>query len=126
MRFMMLMIPNVTEEQYASGPKAEDVAAMTKYNQELTKAGVLLSLDGLQSSAKGARVSFAAGSPSVIDGPFTEAKEIIGGYWMIQAKSREEAIEWATRCPAADGDVIEIRQVYEMSDFPEDVQAVAQ
>ena len=121
MRFMMLMIPNVSEQDY--GPTPEAVAAMTKYNQELTAAGVLLSLDGLAPPAAGARVSFAGGRPSVTDGPFTEAKEIVGGYWMIQARSREEAIEWARRCPAADGDVIEIRQVYELEDFPEEIRA---
>ena len=127
MRFLMMMIPNVTEENY--GPRADQadaVAEMTRYNQGLTKAGVLLSMDGLHPPSKGARVSFGGSSPSVTDGPFTEAKEVVGGFWMIQAKSREEAIEWATRCPASAGDVIEIRQVYEMSDFPEEVQAAAQ
>ena len=123
MRFMMIMlpsIPSIDEEDWA--PDAEAVAAMGKYNEQLTKAGVLLSLDGLQPPAKGARVAFAGGKASVTDGPFAEAKEVIGGYWMIEAKSREEAVEWASRCPAADGDVIEIRQVYEMSDFPPEVQ----
>ena len=98
---------------------------MTKFNDALTNAGVLLSLDGLQPSSKGARVSFSGGKPTVTDGPFTEAKEVIGGYWIIQVKSKEEAVEWASRCPAADGDVIEVRQVYEMSDFPPEVQAAA-
>jgi hypothetical protein len=121
MRFMMLMIPNLEGEDYAPTPEA--VAAMSKYNQQLTAAGVLLSLDGLTPPAAGARVSFEGGRPSVTDGPFTEAKEVIGGYWMIQARSREEAVEWARRCPAADGDVIEIRQVMELEDFPEDVRA---
>ena len=115
MRFMMIMIPNVTEENWA--PDAEAIARMSRYNDELTKAGVLLALDGLQPTAKGARVSFAGGKPSVTDGPFTEAKELIGGYWLIQARSKEEAVEWATRCPADEGDIIEVRQVYEMSDF---------
>jgi hypothetical protein len=96
-----------------------------KYNEELTKAGVLLALDGLQPSSKGARVRFAGGKPRVSDGPFTEAKEVIGGYWMIQVKSKEEAIEWATRCPASDNEVIEVRQVQEMSEFPPDVQEAA-
>jgi hypothetical protein len=125
MRFMMIMIPNIPDEADWT-PTAEAVAAMTKFNAELTKAGVLLSLDGLQPSSKGARVRFSGGRASVTDGPFTEAKEMIGGYWLIQAKSKEEAVEWATRCPAADGDVIEVRQVYEMSDFPPEVQAAAQ
>jgi len=115
MRFMMIMIPNVSEENWV--PKAEDLATMGAFNDELTKAGVLLSLEGLQPSAKGARVSFAGGKPSVTDGPFTEAKELIGGYWLIQARSKEEAVQWASRCPANDGDVIEVRQVFETSDF---------
>jgi hypothetical protein len=115
MRFMMIMVPNVSEENWT--PDAEAIATMSKYNEELNKAGVLLALDGLQPSSKGARVSFAGGNPSITDGPFTEAKELIGGYWLIQARSKEEAVEWASRCPANDGDVIEVRQVYEMSDF---------
>jgi hypothetical protein len=123
MRFMMFMIPNVREEDWM--PSAEAVAAMSKYNESLTKAGVLLSLDGLQPPSKGARVSFSGGKPRTIDGPFTEAKEMIGGYWMIQVKSKAEAVEWASRCPAADGDVIEVRQVFELSDFPPDVQRAA-
>ena len=117
MRFMMIMIPNVTEENWT--PDAEAIARMGRYNEELSKAGVLLALDGLQPTAKGARVSFAGGKPAVTDGPFTEAKELIGGYWLIQARSKEEAVQWATRCPADEGDVIEVRQVYEMSDFGE-------
>jgi hypothetical protein len=123
MRFMMFMIPNVREEDWM--PSAEAVAAMSKYNESLTKAGVLLSLDGLQPPSRGARVSFSGGKPRTIDGPFTEAKEVIGGYWMIQVKSKAEAVEWASRCPAADGDVIEVRQVFELSDFPPDVQRAA-
>jgi hypothetical protein len=115
MRFMMIMIPNVAEENWE--PNAEEIATMSKFNDELNKAGVLLALDGLAPTAKGARVSFAGGKPSITDGPFTEAKELIGGYWLIQARSKEEAVEWASRCPANDGDVIEVRQVYEMSDF---------
>ena len=117
MRFMMLMFPNKTAEAGAL-PDAKMMAAMMKYNEELTKAGVLLALDGLQPTSKGARVRFAAGKPKVSDGPFTEAKEVIGGYWLIQAKSKEEAVEWASRCPAEDGNMIEVRQVFEMADFP--------
>jgi hypothetical protein len=101
----------------------EAVAKMTKYNQALTEAGVLLSLDGLQGPDKGARVAFSGGRPTVTDGPFAEAKELIGGYWMIRVKSKAEAVEWARRCPAGEGDVVEVRQVFEMSDFPPDVQA---
>jgi hypothetical protein len=124
MRFMMIMIPNIQEEENWS-PSPEAVAAMSKYNETLTNAGVLLALDGLHPAGKGARVSFSGGRSTAVDGPFAEAKEVVGGYWMIQAKSKEEAVEWASRCPAADGDVIEVRQVYEMSDFPADVQAAA-
>jgi hypothetical protein len=124
MRFMMLMIPSV-REQADYEPTPEAVSAMTKYNAELADAGVLLALDGLQHTSKGARVAFSGGKPSVTDGPFTEAKEMVGGYWLIQAKSKEEAVEWAKRCPAADGDLIEVRQVFEMSDFPPEVQEAA-
>jgi hypothetical protein len=123
MRFMMIMIPNISEADWEPSPEA--VAAMSKYNDELTKAGVLLALDGLQPPAKGARVSFAGGKATVTDGPFTEAKEMIGGYWMIEVKSKDEAVQWASRCPAAAGDVIEVRQVYEMSDYPAEVQEAA-
>jgi hypothetical protein len=125
MRFMMLvMLPNGTAEtDYA--PSAEDAAAMMKYNEELTKAGVLLALDGLHPASKGARVSFSGGKATVTDGPFTEAKELVGGYWVIQAKSKEEAIEWASRCPIGDG-VIEVRQVFDLEEYAEDVQAVVE
>jgi hypothetical protein len=115
MRFMMVMMPDVTDEDWTPTPEA--IAEMSKYNEELTKAGILLALEGLQPPSKGARVSFAGGKPTVTDGPFTEAKELIGGYWLIQARSKEEAVQWASRCPAAEGDVIEVRQVYELSDF---------
>lgn len=125
MRFMMIMIPSLKDKTDWE-PTPEAVATMGKYNEELAKAGMLLSLDGLHEAAKGARVSFSGGKPKVIDGPFTEAKEVIGGYWLIQAASKEEAVQWASRCPAADGDVIEVRQVYEMEDFSPEVQAAAQ
>ncbi len=126
MRFMMLMIPKGYEKA-APGtmPDAEKVAAMMKYNESLQKAGVLLALDGLQPPSMGARVTFSGGKPKVTDGPFTEAKEVLGGYWMIQVKSKEEAVEWASRCPASDNEVIEVRQVMEMSEFPADVQQAA-
>jgi len=126
MRFMMLMIPK-GYEQAAPGamPDAQHVAAMMKYNEALQKAGVLLSLDGLHPPSMGARVSFSGGKPTVTDGPFAEAKEVLGGYWMIDVGSREEAIAWAKRCPASDNEVIEVRQVQEMADFPEDVQKAA-
>jgi hypothetical protein len=125
MRFMMLMIPKGYEKaEPGTVPSAEAVAAMMKYNEQLQKAGVLLALDGLHPPSTGARVTFAGGKAKVTDGPFTEAKEVVGGYWMIQVKSREEAIEWATRCPGDDC-TIEVRQVQEMSDFPPDVQKAA-
>jgi hypothetical protein len=126
LRFMMLMIPK-GYEQAAPGtvPDAKAVEAMMKYNESLQKAGVLLALDGLHPPSMGARVSFPGGKPRVVDGPFPEAKEVLGGYWMIQVKSRAEAIEWASRCPASENEVIEVRQVQEMSDFPPDVQEAA-
>ena len=126
MRFMMLVIPKAYETAAADFvPPAELVAKMAKYNESLTRAGVLLGLDGLAPPARAARVSFSGGKPSVKDGPFVESKELIGGYWMIQVKSREEAIEWARRAPMLDGDIIEVRQITEMEDFPADVQAAA-
>jgi hypothetical protein len=126
MRFMMLMIPL----GYETAPPdvkldPERVAAMMKYNQALKEAGVLITLDGLHPPSMGARVSFGGGKPVVTDGPFTEAKEVLGGYWMIDVKSREEAIGWAKRCPASGNEIIEIRQVQELSDFPADVQEAA-
>src|SRR5437879_2112797 len=126
MRFMMLMIPKGYEKaKPGTMPDAKAVAAMMKYNESLQKAGVLLALDGLHPPSMGARVSFSGGKPKVTDGPFAEAKEIVGGYWMIEVKSREEALEWAKRCPASDNEVIEVRQVQESSDFPADVSAAA-
>jgi hypothetical protein len=123
MRFMMLMIPKGYEKAPAGTvPDVKAVSAMMKYNESLQKAGVLLALDGLHPPSMGARVSFAGGKPKVSDGPFAEAKEVVGGYWMIQVKSKEEAIEWAKRCPGSENETIEIRQVQEMSDFPEDIQ----
>ena len=123
MRFMLFVqIPNAEESDWDVKP--EDAAAMSRYNEELSKAGVLLALDGLQPPSKGARVHFSdTGRPTVVDGPFTEAKEVVGGYWIIQAKSKDEAVEWAKRCPMGPGAFIEVRQIFEMSDFSEDVQA---
>jgi hypothetical protein len=126
MRFMMLMIPL----GYESAPAGvqldpERVAAMMRYNEALKDAGVLITLDGLHPPSTGARVSFASGAPVVTDGPFAESKEVLGGYWMIEVDSRAEAIAWAKKCPASANEIIEIRQVQEMSDFPPDVQAAA-
>jgi hypothetical protein len=134
MRFMMLMIPSVYQPDASGGgktvedfaPPAEAVARMTKFNEELAKAGALIAIDGLHPSAKGARVSFSGGEPKATDGPFAEASDVVGGYWMIDVKSKEEAIEWAKRCPASDGDIIEIRQVFEISDFPPEARKAAE
>lgn len=126
MRFMMLMIPKGYESATPGTlPDAQAVAAMMKYNEELQRAGVLLALDGLHPPSMGARVSFAGGQPTVTDGPFAEAKEVLGGYWMIQVRSLDEAVAWASRCPASDNEVIEVRQVQEFADFPADVQQAA-
>ena len=126
MRFMMLMIPRGYESaEPGATPPADRVAAMMKYNESLKKAGVLIALDGLHPPSMGARVSFEGGKPRVTDGPFAEAKEVLGGYWMIQVRSRDEAIAWATRCPATPDEVIEVRQVQELEDFPADVQRAA-
>jgi hypothetical protein len=123
MRFMMLMIPKGYESaKPGTMPDPKAVAAMMKFNESMRKAGVLLALDGLHPPSMGARVSFSGGKPKVTDGPFADAKEIVGGYWMIQAKSKEEAIEWAKRCPGSDNEVIEIRQVQEFEDFSPEVQ----
>jgi hypothetical protein len=128
MRFMMLMIPKGYETaapDAVRGLDAKRVEAMMAYNKALQEAGVLLGLDGLHPPSRGARVSFAGGRAKVTDGPFAEAKEVVGGYWMIRVGSRQEAIEWAKRCPASDNEVIEIRQVQEMEDFSPDVQKAA-
>jgi hypothetical protein len=123
MRFMMLMIPKGYETaKPGTMPDPGAVAAMMKYNESLQKAGVLLALDGLHPPSMGARISFVGGKPAVTDGPFAETKEVVGGYWMIQVKSKEEAIQWACRCPASPNEVIEVRQVMEFADFPADVQ----
>ena len=126
MRFMMLMIPK-GYERAAPGtmPEAKAVEAMMKYNQDLQKAGVLLSLEGLHPPSMGARVSFSGGHPMVTDGSLIDADEVLGGFWIIQVNSKEKAIEWAARCPAADNEVIEIRQIQEFADFPADVQQAA-
>lgn len=126
MRFMMLMIPKGYETA-APGtmPDAKAVEAMMKYNEALQKAGVLLSLDGLHPPSMGARVAFPGGKAKVTPGPFPEAKEVLGGYWLIDVKSKQAAIDWASRCPASDNEVIEIRQVQEMADFPAEVRKAA-
>ena len=127
MRFMMIVIPRGYESAAPDAvPNAEVVAKMMEYNQSLQKAGVLLALDGLFPPSTAARVSFSGGKVTVTDGPFPEAKEVIGGYWIIQVRSREEAIEWAKRAPAMGDGIIEVRQIQEMGDFPEDVRKAAE
>jgi hypothetical protein len=126
MRFMMMVIPKGYEAAAPDAvPSAEAVAKMMEYNKSLQKAGVLLALDGLFPPSTGARVAYADGKVTVTDGPFPEAKEVIGGYWIIQVRSREEAIEWARRAPMSHDGIIEVRQIQEMSDFPEDVRKAA-
>ena len=126
MRFMMLMIPlgyETAQPDVQLDP--ERVRAMMKYNEALKDAGVLIALDGLHPPSMGARVSFKTGKPLVTDGPFAEVKEVLGGYWMINVASREEAIAWAKKCPGSENEIIEIRQVHEMSDFSPEVQQAA-
>lgn len=123
MRFMMIVIPKVYENAAPDAvPNVEAFKKMMEFNKSLEKAGVLLALDGLRPPSAGARVSFSDGKATVTDGPFAEAKEVVGGYWIIQVHSREEAIEWAKRAPMANGDTIEVRQVQGLTDFPADVQ----
>ena len=127
MRFMMIVIPKGYETAAPDAvPSAEAVAKMMDYNKSLQKAGVLLGLDGLLPPSTGARISYTDGKATVTDGPFAEAKEVIGGYWIIQVRSREEAIEWARRAPMSNNEIIEVRQIHEMSDFPADVQKAAE
>jgi hypothetical protein len=123
MRFMMMVIPKGYESAAPDiVPSAEAAPKMTEYNKALRRAGVLLALDGLFPPSTGARISYTDGKATVTDGLFAEAKEVIGAYWIIQVRSREEAIEWAKRAPMSDNEVIEVRQIHEMPDFPEDVQ----
>lgn len=126
MRFMMLMIPKVYQKPVDPNflPPADMVGKMMKYNSDLAKAGVLLSLDGLRPPQAGARITFPGGRGKITDGPFSEAKEVLGGYWVIQVKSKEEAVEWAKRCPALEGDTVEVRQIQEMADFPSEIQSL--
>src|SRR3954453_21879192 len=119
MRFMMFMYPGIEERDW--NPTAEDVAEMSRYNEELRKAGMLLSLDGLRPPSDGGVVSFQDGEATITDGPFGEAKEVVGGYWLIQARSKEEAVEWASRCPG-ENCKIEGRRVFGIEGFPQGVQ----
>ncbi len=121
MRFMM-SLPAPVEVLEKAVPTMEVVTAMRKFNEDMAKAGVLLAAEGLHPSSKGARIRVSVGKRTVTDGPFTEAKELIAGFWIVQVKSKEEAIEWANRCPLPEGGVIEIRQVFENCDFPPELQ----
>jgi hypothetical protein len=117
----MMLVKASKDSESGTMPDCTLIAAMTKYNEEMAKAGILLDLAGLQPSSKGARIKFSGGRPTVVDGPFPETKELIAGYWLIQVKSKEEAIDWAKRCPsphreAAQGE-IELRQLFELDDF---------
>jgi hypothetical protein len=121
MRFMMI-VKATKESEAGVMPSEELIAAMTKYNEELVKAGALIDLSGLQPSSRAARVKLSHGQSTVTDGPFAETKELIAGYWLIQAKSMDEAIQWARRVPGdpknPDAEMnIEIRQLFEMEDF---------
>lgn len=123
MRFMVLMIPGNNVFEAGGMPSEQEISQMMQFNEDLVKAGVLLDADGLHPSAKGARVHFSGGKKTITDGPFTEAREIIGGYWLWQCKSKAEAMEWASRCPASEGDTLEIRQVFDTADFSPEVAA---
>jgi hypothetical protein len=127
MRFMMMVIPKGYEAAAPDTvPDAKAVAKMMEYNKSLQKAGVLLALDGLLPPSTGARIAFTDGKAAVTDGPFAEAKEVIGGYWIIQVRSREEAIEWARRAPMSNHETLEVRQIFETVDLPRDVQKAAE
>jgi hypothetical protein len=123
MRFMMIVKSDPVSEQQA--PTAEDFATMGRYNESLRDAGILLALDGLASSKDGAKVTFDKGKTTVKDGPFTEAKELVAGFWIIQVRSKEEAIEWAKRIPFSHGESVEVRRVAEMSDFADIIPPAA-
>ena len=123
MRFMMF-IHNDERAEAGQLPDAKMVEEMMIYNEKLAKAGALIALDGLHPTSKGARIQFTGGKTTVTDGPFAESKEIIGGYWIINVKSKQEAIDWAKQVPVVDA-TIDLRQIFEMSDFPEDVQKAA-
>ncbi len=120
MRFMMLMYPTSNEDRK---PSPEDRAAMTRYNLELRDAGVLLALDGLRPPSDGTSIVFEANEARILDGPFAEAKEVVGGFWIIQARSAEEALEWAKRCPGVDCRV-ELRPIVDLEDLPQEIQEV--
>jgi hypothetical protein len=120
MRFMMFVKAS-KESEAGMLPSKELIAAMGNFNEEMAKAGVLIAGEGLQPSSKGARITYSGSKRSVTDGPFAETKELLAGFWMIDVKSKADAIAWASRVPFADGEVVEVRQVFETSDFPAEV-----
>ena len=122
MRFMLQVIVKHYDEAIPP-EETERVSAMMRYNEDLQKAGILLALDGLDTPSTGARITYPGGKAQVKDGPFPEAKEVLGGYWIIDVRSRDEAIEWAKRAPMSEEEVIEVRHVMDTGDFPEAVQA---
>ena len=127
MRFMFMVIPEGYESAAPDAvPSAEAVAKIMEYNKALRKAGVLLALDNLFPPSTGARISYTEDKPIVTVGPFAETKTFIRGYWIIQVRSREEAIEWAKRAPLCDNEVIEVRQIHERPDFSEDIQITSE
>jgi hypothetical protein len=116
-----MLVKASKESEAGALPTREQIETMGKYNQELIDAGVMLAGDGLHPSSKGARIKFSGGKTTITDGPFPETKELLAGYWVIEAKSRDEAIEWAKRIPFTDGEEVELRQLFEVTDFPEDI-----
>jgi hypothetical protein len=117
MRFMVLVKPGRRDYEDGALPTTADLKEMGRFNDELTKAGMILALDGLQPSAKGARIRYQGSKAIVTDGPFTETKELVGGFWILQAKSKDEVVAFMQRAPFADGDEVEIRQIFELEDF---------
>jgi hypothetical protein len=117
----MMLVKANAESEAGAMPSKELIAAMTTYNEEMARAGVMLAGEGLQPSSKGVRIEFKGGKRIVTDGPFAETKELLAGFWIIQVKSRAEALEWASRIPFTEGEVVELRQVFETEDFPADV-----
>lgn len=122
MRFMVI-VKATADSESGRIPKPEEFAQMGAFNEQLIKAGIMLAGDGLQPSSKGARIRFDEGRVTVIDGPFAETKELVAGFWLIQAKSKEEAVEWFSRAPFDPGGVLEIRQIYEAEDFGDNLPA---
>jgi hypothetical protein len=119
MRFMII-VKSTPDTEAGKLPSSEAIAIMGRYNEELISSGILLAAEGLQPSDKGARIKFQDGKTTVVHGPFAEARELVGGFWIIQVKSRDEALAWARKAPMQDGDELELRQVFEASDFPVD------